>query len=513
MTDFKILTDVEHALKRPGVMIGSITSEEQWAIYGTKWQKKEFVPGLIKIISEIIDNAVDEGIRTKFKHGNKIEISITEAGIDGWEVKVEDNGRGIPSVQHDGIYQAELCWTRAKAGTNFSDDNRITTGMNGVGSFLSAVYSTRFTGITSDGKKTVKVDCNNNLSTVKTTASTRCDRIGTSVVFYPDLARFGLDTISQDHLDVIEDRLVNLTICYPQLQFVFNSKKITCPSRLGLAKMFHEEAISVESGSAVFVVGPSGEDQEFRHVSYVNGLNIKNGGAQVDFIMDQIVSELQPLIKKKWKIDVLPANIKQHLLLGSWIRSFPNPRFDSQTKERLTNSKAEIKAVLDFDSVKVAKEILNRPAIIDPMVQAILYKKELADRLAAARALKSAKKKKIANHIQANHPDPEQRMLLITEGLSASGMIIAVRDPQTIGGYSLKGKILNTRGMKEVDILKNKEISELMAIIGLEFGKPLRDVTELYEVELDGQKYIIGKDDIIVKDGVEYPFSYFTKTD
>ena len=472
---FQILSDTEHVLARPSMYLGSVSPEPISAIINFKYQTKTVVPGLIKAISEICDNAIDEAIRTQFKYATKISVSIKDT-LEGWVVTVSDDGRGIPVVKHDGLYQAELCWTEAKAGSNFSDDNRITTGMNGVGSYLTAVYSTKFTGKSSDGKQEVSVLCLDNLSSVKTTVK-KASHHGTTVEFYPDLKRFGITDITPDHLDLIRDRLMNLSIGYPELTFWFNGDVIKCPSRLQLAKRFHEDAISVEGKNYVFVIAPSGDDQDFRHLSYVNGLTIKNGGQQVDYIMDSIVSELQPAIKKKWKIDVLPANIKQHLMLGSWIRNFPNPKFDSQTKERLTNTRGEVKAVLDFDAVKLAKEILNRPAIIDPMIQAILYKKELADRLAAARAMKKTAKKKIANHLQAQDKDWRKRRLFITEGLSAVGSLISVRNSDRDGAYALRGKVMNTNGMKPVDFMKNKELSELVAVIGLDIDSP--DYVEL----------------------------------
>ena len=83
-------------------------------------------------------------------------------------------------------------------------------------------------------------------------------------------------------------------------------------------------------------------------------------------------------------------------------------------------------------------------------------------------------------------------MLLICEGLSAIGSLISVRDPKKIGGYPLKGKPLNIRGMKPVEIAKNKEIFELMNIIGLEFGKKATDlnygkIAIFSDADTDGQ--------------------------
>lgn len=507
MNDFKILSERDHIRARPAMYVGAVTPTEVSGIINFKYQKKVVVPALLKIINEIIDNSVDEFIRTHGKHANKISVSIESEGVDGWRVTVEDNGRGIPVQEHDGIYQAELAWTRARAGSNFSDDGRTTIGMNGVGSFATNCFSTLFDGRSSDGKKSVNVMCRDGCSIVTTTVTTS-SKAGTRVSFMPDLGAFGILEISTDHLEVIEDRLTNLAICYPGISFTFNGKKLSVKNHAQLAKSFHENAIHFESDneSAIIVIAPSGSDEEFRHLTYVNGLDIKNGGTHVDYIVNSISAELIPAIKRKWKIEVLPNQIKQHLLLAMWVHGFPNPKFDSQSKERLTNTPGEVKAHIPFDAAKIAKRIIATDDIIKPMVEAILHKKELADRRAAAAAMKKVQKKKIANHLQATDPDPRNRTLFITEGLSAIGSLITVRNPKLHGGYALRGKVMNTYGMKDVDILKNKELSELIAVLGLDLSS--KDVSDdpdkLYEVDFNGETYIMGEDDILEIDGVQY---------
>lgn len=89
---------------------------------------------------------------------------------------------------------------------------------------------------------------------------------------------------------------------------------------------------------------------------------------------------------------------------------------------------------------------------------------------------------------------------------SAIGSLLKVRNPQKIGGYPLRGKPLNVRGMKPLDILKNKEIFELLSIIGLEIGKPATTL-DLFKIELDGIEYIVGKNDTIVHNGKEIKVS------
>ena len=456
MSEFKILSERDHIRTRSAMYIGSITSEEISGILNFKYQTKKYIPGLVKIIEEIYQNSVDEAIRTNFEFGNEISVTIKDDGLMGWYVEVIDNGRGIPTKQIDEKYQAELSWTRARAGSNFSDDNRTTIGMNGIGSYLTTCFSKEFIGQSGDGKLNVIVRCLNGCETIETVAEKSKTR-GTKVKFYPDLSLFKTKTIDNELIDLIEDRLMNLAICYPKVTFKFNDKKLSIKNSTQLAKSFHENALAFDDENFNLVVAPTGDDEEFRHLSFFNGIAIKNGGNHIDYFISGICNELIPLIKRKWKIEVLPNQIKQHLLLAFWVRNFPNPKFDSQSKERITNTIGEIKSFMNLDFTKIAKKIAATDEIIMPAIESILRKKEAIEKRAATNALKKVQKKKIANHIAANDKDTEKKTLFIAEGLSASGMGLSVRDPKYHGFYSLRGKVLNTHEMSAYDILKNKE--------------------------------------------------------
>lgn len=416
MSEFKILSERDHIRTRSAMYIGSITSEEISGILNFKYQTKKYIPGLVKIIEEIYQNSVDEAIRTNFEFGNEITVTIKDDFINGWFVEVNDNGRGIPTKQIDGKYQAELSWTRARAGSNFSDDNRTTIGMNGIGSYLTTCFSKQFVGQSCDGKINVIVKCLNGCETIETTVEKSKSR-GTNVKFYPDLKLFNTKTIDKELIDLIEDRLMNLAICYPKVTFKFNDKKLSIKNSTQLAKSFHESALAFDDENFNMVVAPAGDDEEFRHLSFFNGIAIKNGGNHIDYFIGGLCNELIPLIKRKWKIEVLPNQIKQHLLLAFWVRNFPNPKFDSQSKERITNTIGEIKTFMDLDFNKIAKKILATDEIIMPAIDSILRKKEAIEKRAATNALKKVQKKKIANHIAANDKDPEKKTLYIAEGL------------------------------------------------------------------------------------------------
>jgi DNA gyrase/topoisomerase IV subunit B len=467
--DFKVLTDREHALTRPGMYLGSATIEQVTGIIDYKQQTKTIVPALIKMIEEIYQNSVDEFIRTNGKFADKISITFTDS-LEGTEICVEDNGRGIPQDTIAGLPRPVHAWTSLRAGSNFDDSTRVGVGANGVGSSLTNIFSTSFKGETSDGKNKLTVVCSNNMGTIKHVSSQSSTR-GTKVTFTPDVERFSLSTVTSEHVDLIKDRISNLAILFPGITFKVDNETIKFKSIKEVGKKFHPDAVTIDSGNISMVFAPSGIDEEYRFISYVNGIYVKNGGSHIDFIMNKLIESLREFIKKKHKIEVKPDQIRQHILFGSWITGFPALKFDSQSKERITNTVGEVSVFLSsIDTDKIAKQITSTPAIIDPMIQAILYRKEMAEAKELAKKQKNSKKVNVLNHIAATDLNPENRTIFLTEGLSAIAPFLNVRNPKTMGGYPLKGKPLNITGMRPLEIMKNTELAELMKIIGLELG-------------------------------------------
>ena len=97
---FRVLSDREHILQRQSMYIGSMSDETATRFISGKLTQVTYVPALLKIINELIDNSVDEFIRTAGVFANKITIEM-----DASEFKISDNGRGIPIEKHDGIWQ------------------------------------------------------------------------------------------------------------------------------------------------------------------------------------------------------------------------------------------------------------------------------------------------------------------------------------------------------------------------------------------------------------------------
>lgn len=491
---FQILDDKAHILLRPGMYCGSVTNELHNQFLNYKWQSFEYVPGLFKIINELIDNSIDEFIRTGGEFANQIDIKVTDKSF--W---IKDNGRGIPvdlikDLDGEDIYRPVAAWCKTKAGSNFgSDSDRDTIGMNGVGSALANIFSSKFIGTTSDGKHKLVVTCDDN-ATIRNVDVKKSTKKFTEVYIEPEFSRFGVSGIDAILQSMILNRLNNLAITYPAITFKFNDETVKTGTAKAWVSKFSEDHV-IHSDDSVIIGIMNSDAEEFRFLSLVNGLTIVNGGSHVDYIMGQLCEVLRVGIKKKHKLEVTPGQIKSHLQLVSVIRGMKNMKFDSQTKERITNPRGEISGYFDqvkFD--KLAAGILKNDALIMPIIQAQLAKQMAADARAATLAEKAVAAKKVAKHIPASGKVWTEKVLFIAEGDSAIGPFISARTDQLAkiyGGYPLRGKIPNITGMSNAEILKTKELGDLINILGLKLGQKVIDleygtVAIMTDQDLDG---------------------------
>lgn len=493
---FKILTARQHVRERIGMYLGSSAKEPIDRFVMGEWKTAQYVPALTKMIDEILDNSIDEAIRTGFQFANKINVSI-----DKDKITVTDNGRGIPREEvydettDSRIQRATAAWTRVNAGTSF-DDNRVTIGTNGVGSAATNFLSKRFIGKTWYDGKMLTVTCRNGAETIDEKYSDK-DGNGTEVSFVPDLDLFECDSLDEfDTIALIEDRLISLQMAFPEIAFSFNKRRIKVNDLKKYSKLFGEDAIIEKTDDLSFFFTSS--EDGFRTNSYVNGVNTRQGGQYVDFLCNGVLDDLVVMIKRKHKIEVTKSTIKNGLTFVMFARNFINPKFDSQTKERLTNPMSNVRdhaiAAGIRESDYFAKKILNTPSIIDPIIEAQLAKKIAADRRAATLAQKKLRKVKVAKHISANG---NNATLKIVEGDSAMGFLLKVRDPNKVGAYPLRGVIMNTWDMKPADVLKNKELSELISVLGLDITNPnsvddmtYENVATLTDADHDGIGHI-----------------------
>lgn len=482
--DFKVLSDKEHCLINTDMYIGAISTEVHDVLVDGKFVPHAYVPGLVKITDEVIDNCVDEAIRTSFEHANQIEVFIKDN-----QVTVKDNGRGLPqqivkTPEGDEVPLPLAAWTRARAGSNFSAD-RKTIGKNGVGSALTNFFSDSFVGETGNGKSVVTVRCTNNADEVSYTTKEGKFK-GTVVTFVPDFTRFGVFQLDDQFEQVIQSRLITLAVNFPQITFKYNGKKVESKFNK-FAAQFGEVISHNDDNVSLFIAN----SDEFRQLSFVNGVHTKQGGNHVTGIIDSLSDELIPMIKRQHKIEIPKARIKECLLIGLFIRDLIAPKYDGQTKERLSSPWSQIRDHMNLDYKALARKMLKTPEVIDPIIESALAKKEAADKAAATKAQKKAKKANVAKHVKASGMSRVKTMLFLAEGDSAIGPFTRFRNEETQGSYPLRGKMLNVWDLPDHEVLKNKEISELLGILNVDLrskeAPAYSDIAIMTDADQDGK--------------------------
>lgn len=479
---FQILSGRQQILTRPQMWIGSMDARTQsmFVVADDKIKYKEatFIPAFRKIIDEITDNSIDAIISSKQTDGH-IKVNMTKDTIT-----INDNGPGIPVIKKDisqivdtsisaeekaklaDTYLPEIAWTRLFSGTNFNDDvDKITVGAHGIGSKATAIFSTKFTGRTDDGKKVCTVTAKDNLETSSCKITKSSGRTGTTVTFMPDLQRFKLTEIEQIYSDLVYQRLLCLAITFPDVKFSFNGKRINITARK-FASMFAEDVI-FQSFDKGFVAIYHNELDEFNFCTYVNGLSLLRGGSHVDYIINQTVAPVRDKLVRRYKT-IKPADIRNKLSLVVFMRDFPNSKYDSQTKETLTNAPSEVVTYLDkaIDFSKLALQIQRTPSIIDPIVETFKLKEEVKNRVALKQIGRTRPKIDADKFISATGPD--QQYMFICEGHSACSGISQALGRKGISYFASRGVPLNVRDCKTAQIIKNKEFSDIVSILGID---------------------------------------------
>lgn len=471
--EFKALDDISHVLTVPARYIGSVNPAEiETYIFRDgkfNFEKVVYTPGLLKIIEEIIDNSVDAYLNSSDRAPITVKVNMTKTSVE-----VIDTGSGIPVVKYkdetgklpelNGKYLAELAWGRLKAGGSFKE-HRVGAGTHGEGSSLTNIFSKVFVGTTDDGKNKCKVMCKDNMHEIKTRLLSTSGKTGTTVYFEPDLARFNLTEITQEHFDLVKQRLINLSISFPDLKFYFNDEKVNVNIK-NFILAFSEDSVYTKSDNTVVGVFPSSND-EFQQYSYVNGLRIKDGGVHIDYIANAIVNPIRDKLVKKYKA-LKPADIKNRLGLVVFLKDFENPQFNSQTKDELKNPMSDVAKHIDgkIDFDKLAKDILKNDAIISPIVDMFKLKEELK----ARQELKQAKKARVKS--DKYFPGiGEKKYLFLVEGLSAGGGLMKCLGRDGKYFYCLRGLALNAYDSTIQKIAANQEIKEVMNILNLDLTK------------------------------------------
>lgn len=471
---YKKLSDIEHVLIRSSMYVGSIKPHDsELFLLGTdnkfKKIKATYNPAFLKIFDEIISNSVDEHKRNPKL--NKIEVTVdTEKGC----ITIWDNG-GIPVQKHKEYDEwiPELLFSNLKTGSNFDDtEERLVAGTNGVGASLTNIFSKEFRIKTCDGKKEFEQVFTNNMHEKGEPIITEAKKGYTEITYYPDFKRFSMTSIDQTHFALMKKRAIDAAACNPKLQVSFNEESFVFKSFKDYTEYYINDVFYEESERWKIGIGLS--EDGFQQVSFVNSVETKDGGTHVEYVMNQITNWLREKIKKKYKVEVKPSELKNHMFLFVEA-SIVNSGFSSQTKEKLITEHKDFGSYHEV-SEKILKLIFSSE-IIKQLLDWIQEKKLAEERKQLRTLNKFLDKTKIIKLIDAKSKDNREKCsLAIFEGDSASSAFRQFRDPMTMGAFPLRGKFINVMELPNTKVIQNQEVKNLLASIGLKMGEPPTDI-------------------------------------
>ena len=479
-SDIQVLEGVAAIRHRPGMYIGSTSTS-----------------GLLHLIWEALDNAVDEAVAGFGKH---IWISIDAAG---W-VTVRDEARGMPFdpmfYQGDYLPAATVILTVPHSGGKFAEGAYKTAGgLHGVGATVINALSEKLElTIWKQGQQFSQVF---GRGTALPHTITPCDPKlhGTQLRWLYDRSVFDADAYYP--LEAIESRLkaaayLNCGVTFhleawddatnEQVQRIFYSRD-------GLPDYVRDLAISTSTPLFKNVIGIAKEKDTVQvevalqptagykttMYSFANAVRTRDGGVhETGFkaALTKVVHDYAlkwKIIKNREEEGFRPEVIQQGLNAVISVK-LTNPQFQGQTKDRLNNAPVEgiVRSIVD-EGLKEWFEKNNSAG--KEWIKKILQMQKARNEAQLVEELARSGNKKNGELIdtslskkflRCNTNDPERAELFIVEGDSAGGSAGQGRFSDFQAVLKLKGKPLNVAKADLKRIVENEEIRTIINVLG-----------------------------------------------